>query len=386
MGCLGRVVRAGEALVGAGLAAGALGAWALAPRSEVWRKLQGASGVPGRYFAHRGLHDFGSGIERDLSQAGQDERDYVALARQLALGSNNNGRHGTSSEAVTQDWSATKANSAFSSLSPENSLPSFGAAAQIGYGIELDVHLTKDGQVVVIHDDDFKRMADDGRKVAEMTYEELSRIALGPLADADAHASQSNPAKSELEQTAGGPQTAESAPSHGRHARHSTEPEPIHAPLLTDVLKLVDGRVPLIVEYKMGSRLDRELMEKTDAILAAYTGQYVIESFNPLALAWYRYHRPGVCRGQLAAPYHGKPRTGAEIVQALAGSLMLNWLGRPDFVAYEWHGGASLPMRAFRALGGISVAWTLRSREAEVKASDQFDYFIFESYLPPVAY
>ncbi|BDR53790.1 hypothetical protein KIM372_16970 [Bombiscardovia nodaiensis] len=65
---------------------------------------------------------------------------------------------------------------------------------------------------------------------------------------------------------------------------------------------------------------------------------------------------------------------------------MFNWLGRPDFVAYEWHGGQSFPFRLYRALGGIPVAWTLRTRADEAKVAGNFEHFIFESYLPPVAY
>ena len=37
---------------------------------------------------------------------------------------------------------------------PENSVPAFEHAARIGYGIELDVHITADGELVVFHDDD----------------------------------------------------------------------------------------------------------------------------------------------------------------------------------------------------------------------------------------
>ena len=71
------------------------------------------------------------------------------------------------------------------------------------------------------------------------------------------------------------------------------------------MLKVVAGRVPLIVEYKFDDNSkwdprDVELMEKGDALLQAYSGKYVIESFNPAAVNWYKENRPEVCRGQLS--------------------------------------------------------------------------------------
>ncbi|RBP99433.1 glycerophosphodiester phosphodiesterase family protein [Bifidobacterium xylocopae] len=372
MGSIRRVAKVGEALIGAGLAAGAAGVWALAPRGDSLRRLQCASEMPVAHYAHRGLHDAGSGIESDRTRAGADERAYVEAARRAARNEDGHrhagahaagGHSGVWPEAITQQVAAVGSGPSDISVAPENSLPAFAAACRLGYGIELDVRLSRDRQVVVVHDDDLNRVAADGRKVADLTYEELCRI---PIAS--------------------GPGEGGSVEAGGGRGRHAKRSEVIHVPLLADVLELVAGRVPLIVEYKMGRELDRELMERADVLLAAYEGPYVIESFNPLALAWYRRHRPSVLRGQLAAPYHGRVRSGSDLLEAAAGALLLNWLGRPDFMAYEWHGGRSLPMRLFRALGGTPVAWTVRSRQAEREAASSFDLCIFESYLPAVTY
>lgn len=370
MGFLGRIARMGEMLLGAGLAAGALGVWAIAPRGKTVRKKQRASDVPGVYFAHRGLHDSGSGIESDWSQATRDEREYLSVSRQLAVGNIESADPWTNSDAVTQHLATVQSGSQPASLTPENSLPAFAAACQMGYGIELDLHLSRDGQVVVIHDDDLKRVAGDGRKVSDLTYAELQQIPLSSVHGSNTGGEAINY----------GP--VSTAGRRARHARRSPETAFVHVPLLSDVLRLVDGRVPLIVEYKMGRVLDRQLMESADILLAAYKGPYVIESFNPLVLAWYRRYRPSVCRGQLAVSFHGRISSSEQLCQAMAGSLLFNWLGRPDFVAYEWHSGSSVPMKLFRALGGIPVAWTVRSRQAECEAAAMFDHFIFEGYLP----
>lgn len=309
----------GKAALGLGL--GTLGAWcwALAPGLPVVTGRRKPVGLSRKPYAHRGLHDAGSGMEStELNPGQQAYRNRVH-------------------ECLTAEAQADN----IRVVAPENSLAAFEAACAAGYGIELDVHLSRDGRVVVIHDGDLRRVAGDNRAVADLTYAELQRIPL----------------------RAGGPEAQ-------------------YVPLLSDVLALVDGRVPLVVEIKMDRGLDRELMRKTDALLSAYQGDYVIESFNVLALAWYRKHRPEVTRGQLAVPYHGRVDSPDSALRWMAGSLLFNWLGRPDFVAYEWHGGHSLPMRIYRFLGGTPVAWTVRSERAQEESRPDFDGIIFESYLP----
>lgn len=340
----------GKAALGLGL--GTLGAWcwALAPGLPVVTGRRKPVGLSRKPYAHRGLHDAGSGMESTELNPGQvayRNRVHECLA----------------AEAQAAD---TKV------VAPENSLAAFEAACKAGYGIELDVHLSRDGQVVVIHDGDLRRVAGDKRAVADLTYAELQRIPLrtGAVGPDAAHGNM--PAH---------------ADSVGARGGKSTEvgtggPKPQYVPLLSDVLALVDGRVPLVVEIKMDRGLDRELMRKTDALLSGYQGDYVIESFNVLALAWYRKHRPEVTRGQLAVPYRGRVDSPDSALRWMAGSLLLNWLGRPDFVAYEWHGGHSLPMRIYRFLGGTPVAWTVRSERAQEESRPDFDGIIFESYLP----
>lgn len=323
----------GKAALGLGL--GTLGAWcwALAPGLPVVTGRRKPVGLSRKPYAHRGLHDAGSGMESAELSPGQEayrNRVHACLAAEVQV-----------ADAKV--------------VAPENSLAAFEAACKAGYGIELDVHLSRDGQVVVIHDGDLRRVAGDKRAVADLTYAELQRIPLRTGAVGQ-----------------GGKSAETSAGS----------PEAQYVPLLSDVLALVDGRVPLVVEIKMDRGLDQELMRKTDALLSGYQGDYVIESFNVLALAWYRKHRPEVTRGQLAVPYRGRVDSPDSALRWMAGSLLFNWLGRPDFVAYEWHGGHSLPMRIYRFLGGTPVAWTVRSERAQEESRPDFDGIIFESYLP----
>lgn len=140
---------------------------------------------------------------------------------------------------------------------PENSLAAFERASSYGYGIELDVQLSKDGQVVVFHDDTLNRVCGVDSRVDEKTYDELSKISL-----------------------CGTTQTI---------------------PLFSEVLKTVRGRGPLIVELKNGKR-NEELCEKTYALLEKYSGEYCIESFNPFIVRWFKKNAPEVIRASLQPP------------------------------------------------------------------------------------
>ena len=161
-------------------------------------------------------------------------------------------------------------------------------------------------------------------------------------------------------------------------------------PLFADVLKVVAGRVPLIVEYKFDDNSkwnprDVELMEKGDALLQAYSGAYVIESFNPAAVNWYKENRPEVCRGQLSWWPQGEEKPSDPVALAkeyAAGALIFDWISRPDFVAYDWHGGNSPQVRLARFMGAVPVSWTVRSRDELAQCDDWFDHHIFEAFVP----
>jgi len=134
---------------------------------------------------------------------------------------------------------------------PENSLEAFRLAGRAGYGVELDVQLTKDGQVVVFHDDTLDRVCGVPGKLSDKSYDELKLLSLC-----------------------------------GTNQR---------IPLLTEVLEVYQGRGPLLVELKTGSR-NRELCEKTYAILSDYPGEVCIESFNPMIVRWFKKHAKDLVR------------------------------------------------------------------------------------------
>ena len=220
---------------------------------------------------------------------------------------------------------------------PENSLAAFAAAAEAGYGIELDLNLTTDDQVVVFHDNSLERVCGVDKIVADCSWEELKQYQLS-----------------------------------GTDER---------IPLFTEVLKLVDGRVPLVVELK-ATRRNAVLCEKAAALLDAYGGPYCIESFHPGIVAWFRKNRPDVVRGQLASGF--KQYSALPWWQALLlSSLLTNINARPHFTAFRHQDAhAKLKLSLYRFLGGRLVGWTVRDTDDIAWCEENFDVIIFEYFRP----
>lgn len=220
---------------------------------------------------------------------------------------------------------------------PENSMAAFKKAVAAGYGIELDVQLTKDRIPVVFHDFTLQRATGKPGKVCEYTYEELQEF---PLFESEER-----------------------------------------IPKFEEVLAAVNGKVPLIVEIKL-EWIDLMVCTMTNRALANYKGQYCIESFNPLALMWYRRYRNDVLRGQLS---DGFLKTGEfkGPLYFILQNLLLNWMTKPDFVAYDHKYADNLSRRICRKLyHNMAVAWTIKSQKELEEAEKNFDMFIFDSFIP----
>ena len=223
------------------------------------------------------------------------------------------------------------------SEAPENSLPAFKKAVKAGYGIELDVQLTKDRVPVVFHDFTLERACGKPGKVYEYTYEELQQFPLF----------QSNE----------------------------------RIPKFEEVLKVVDGKVPLIVEIKL-EWMDLTVCAFVDKLLKEYKGMYCIESFNPLVLTWYRRYHNDVLRGQLSDAFlkEGEYRG---VLYWILQNLLLNWMTKPDFVAYNHKYADNLSRRLCRKLyKNMAAAWTIKSQQELEAAKEEFDVFIFDSFIP----
>ena len=216
---------------------------------------------------------------------------------------------------------------------PENSLAAFRGAVSRRIGIELDIHRTADGEVVVFHDNTLARMCHDSRRPEEMTLVQLKECRLLG--------------------------TAETIPT------------------LHEVLALVNGKVPLIVELK-GESGDTSLCDAAMPILENYRGAYCVESFNPLLVRAYGKQAPHVIRGILTTKYRKDGEKRGILGWALT-NMFLNFLCRPDFVAVRHPYGKFLPVRLCRKMGAATFAWTVKELAEYRKAAPHFDGFICEN-------
>ncbi len=219
---------------------------------------------------------------------------------------------------------------------PENSLPAFDRACNHGYGIELDIQLSKDGQIVVFHDDTLDRVCGVEGRVDDYTYDELKQMKLCGTNE--------------------------------------------YIPLFSEVLACVDGRGPLIVELKDGRR-NNELCQKALVMLRGYKGDYCIESFQPMIVAWFKKNAPDIFRGQLSSYAkdlnHGKvtPATWA------LANMLVDCISRPQFMAYNVTMKSPLA-KLVKKLGAVSVVWTVRPANDINKITAENDAVIFEFYEP----
>lgn len=221
---------------------------------------------------------------------------------------------------------------------PENSLAAFEAACEKGYPIELDCHYHEmSGEIVVFHDDDLLRLAQDPRSLQELTLAELKRVRLY-----------------ESDQL---------------------------LPTLDEVLELVAGRVPLLIETKQrksNGKFEELLVSKMER----YQGEWGIQSFHHGALYWFEKNHPHVVKGMLSGSMEG---SGIAAWQRMGvRNLLLLPLVKPQFVAYEASELIRLkrPLAWQKTLGIPVIAWTLRSLKEFKAVKGHCDNVIFENFTP----
>ena len=149
-------------------------------------------------------------------------------------------------------------------------------------------------------------------------------------------------------------------------------------PLFSEALQVIGGKVPLIMEIKMVDGKTR-VCELAAKELEEYKGVYCMESFHPLAVKWFRKHKPEVCRGQLSMNFF-KEECKQESYLVLVQYLLTNILTRPDFIAYSHKGADNISRNLCRMFGATAVAWTIRTPEELKRNQKKFDLFIFEGF------
>lgn len=227
----------------------------------------------------------------------------------------------------------------------ENSPAAIRAALAAGYAIEIDLQLSADGQAMVFHDEELDRLTHATGPVATRTAAELGQITLKDSTDT--------------------------------------------IPTLTEVLALVAGRVPLLIELKDQTltlgQSDGRLEEATARALASYSGPVAVMSFNPTMVAHMARLAPQIPRGITTSAY--LPEDWPGIPEATCDRLRES----PDydavgasFISHEAEDLSRPRVADLKAQGAAILCWTIRSPEAEAKARRIAQNVTFEGYASPL--
>lgn len=227
---------------------------------------------------------------------------------------------------------------------PENSRAAVRAALDAGYGIEVDIQLSRDGEAMVFHDYGLKRLTGREGPVRGHTAAELSDIAL----------------------------------LHGDEG----------IPTLAEILDIVAGRAALLVELKdqdgaLGPAVG-PLEDRVAALVDGYDGPLALMSFNPHAVARLAERAPEVPRGLTteAFPEDGWPVAPARLAE-LRGIPDYDRVGA-SFISHDRQDLSRDRVAELKAAGAAILCWTVRSLQQEEAARRVADNITFEGYLPAI--
>ena len=221
---------------------------------------------------------------------------------------------------------------------PENSLRAFRLAANNGFGAELDVHMSRDGRLVIMHDENMKRTTGVNANIGAVTTQVLSQLTL-----------------------------------------EGTK-EKVH--YLEEVLPLFVGKTPLLIELKSENNNHVELTRKVTNLLKQYPDlDYMIESFDPRVLRWLKKHRPDIVRGQLSCDFFKEPKELNIFQRFFLTNMLFNFLTKPDFIAYKYEDRYSLAPGLCKKIWGSQMFWwVVRSQDVANELMEQDGMIIFEGF------
>jgi glycerophosphoryl diester phosphodiesterase len=220
---------------------------------------------------------------------------------------------------------------------PENSLAAFEAACEAGYGIELDVQLSSDGEAMVFHDATLERMTGLGDRLSDHTAADLGRMSL------------------------------------------AASDETI--PTLAETLALIGRRAMVLVELKTAYGEVGPLEQRVCEVLIDHAGPAAVIGFNQYSHAWFADRRPQILRGLNSYAYKGAgaARLAPEVRRSLV-ALEHVAIARPHFLALGLDMLPSAKADELRAQGMPVVAWTVNAPAAWDKVKDHCDNLIFEGF------
>ena len=216
---------------------------------------------------------------------------------------------------------------------PENSMAAFEAAIEGNFAIEIDVQLTKDKIPVVFHDDNLHRLTGIKKRVTGVKYQDLDKLRIGETGS--------------------------------------------KIPTFKELLEFVAGRVPILVEIKRnkGSKgIERLVVD----MLQKYTGEFAIQSFNPIAIRKVRKFDPTMYCGLLSSKLSEMKML--RIKKAAVKNARLFFMAKPDFVSFEINSFPNERVKKFREEFQLPIiGWTIKTKDDIVRAKEFCDGIIFEN-------
>ena len=220
---------------------------------------------------------------------------------------------------------------------PENGMAAFAAAIDAGYGIELDVQPSADGQAMVFHDSHLQRLTGLDAAIASVPAAQLQRLRLAG--------------------------TAETIPT------------------LAEVLALIGGQVPLLIELKNESARAGVIEPAVASTLANYPGPAAVMSWNVPSMIWFREHRPDVARGLVVTSFWGGLSFSHNPILLVAALPIFAKGAGPQFLAHDVRHLPSSRSKSFREAGKPVVTWTVRSEVQLATARAHADAPVFEGEI-----
>lgn len=214
-------------------------------------------------------------------------------------------------------------------------MAAFNLAVEKGFGIEMDVQLSRDGVLFVFHDYDLQRLCGRAEGIADLDSADLYKLRLADSAEG--------------------------------------------IPTLDAVLEMVNGKVPLLIEVKNKMKpgvLEEKILER----MRDYKGTFALLSFCPSTLRWFRKNAPEYLRVQLSRDFSAFPLS--RLKKIVFSYMLLNFLVKPDFVGYEINSLPNARVNWLRRRGMRIIAWTVKNETHFTNSTQLVDNIIFEA-LPP---
>jgi len=213
---------------------------------------------------------------------------------------------------------------------PENSLPAFNNAVRKGYHIELDIRITKDNKIVVIHDSNLARLTGCDIVVEKSTYSTIKE--------------------------------------------HSLLDSNECIPLLSDVLSTLPETTEFLIELKSSKR-NKDLVTSFLELISHYPHKYAIHSFDPRILHLFKKIDSTIIRGQISKAYKG-------IGGRLLTKLSFNFWTKPDFINYKFEDLPRKQLDKLKANGMMILSYVVRNEKQLAFVKKHYDNAVFEQFEP----